>query len=172
MFCFPGRENLNFQMLSAISQGYLNNSDKVKHRCLFFQISVLLLLLLAMGASDMSAPVSARVQNYMTDWFSFSSLKGPRWQCLVTAHMPRGVFPCVCYQTALFCHSSLSARESNSKDCTILSRKESTAQPTWLVWLLALRPATPVENVEALRNCQLADLRAANTSQGHVGMPQ
>lgn len=36
MLCFPARENLNFQMLSATSQGYLNNSDKVKHPCLFF----------------------------------------------------------------------------------------------------------------------------------------
>lgn len=132
ILCFPGRENLNFQMLSATSQGYLNNTDKVKHPCLFFQISVLLLL--AMGA-DMPAPVSARVQNYMTDWFPSSSLRGPRWQCLVTALMPWGLSPCVCHQTALFCHS-FSARESNSKDCTILSGKENTAQPTWLTWLL------------------------------------
>lgn len=136
MSCFPGRENLNFQMLSATSQGYLNNSDKVKYPCLFFQISVLLLLLLAMGASDMSAAVSARVQNFMTDWVFPSSLQRPRWQCLVTAHMPRGVPPCACHQTALFCHSSFSARESNCKDCTILSRKENTAQPAWLTWLL------------------------------------
>lgn len=71
------------------------------------------------------------------EWLAFfSSLKRPRWQCLVTTHMPRGVSPCMCHQTALFCHSSFSVRESNSKDCTILSRKENTAQPAWLTWLL------------------------------------
>ena len=53
--------------------------DKVKCPRLFFQISVLLRLLLTTGASDTSVPVSARVQNYTTDLFSFSSLKGPRW---------------------------------------------------------------------------------------------
>lgn len=71
---------------------------------------------------------------HMTDLFSFSSLKGHRWQCLVIAHRPWGVSPCVWHQTALFCHPSFAATNSKRKDRTIHGRNKNIAQPLRLVW--------------------------------------
>ena len=63
--------------------------------------------------------------------------------------MPSGVSHCAWHQTALFCHPSFSATDSNCKNCTIHARNKNIAQPVWLVWLPAFGPVTPVENAEA-----------------------
>lgn len=116
------------------------------------KISVLLVLLLTLDASDTSVPVSARVRNYTTDLFSLSPLEGPRWQCLVTAHMPSGASPRAWHQTARFCHPSFSVTDRNCKDCRIHTTNKNIAKP---VWLLAFGPVTPVQNAEAQEGVNL-----------------
>lgn len=109
-----------------------------------------MLLLLTMGASDTSVPASARVQNYTRLTCFISPLwKDPDGSAWWSITCPEGSLLLCGTRQLYFCHPSFSATDSNCKDCTIHARSKNIDQPLWLVWLLAFRPITPVENAEA-----------------------
>lgn len=105
------------------------------------------------------------------DWLDFFLLSAKTQMAVLgdRSRALRGVSLCLSPNSSILSFLLFSQRKQFQGLHNPLQKGEHC--PACLVYLPP-GPVTPVQNVERLRNCQLTDLRAANSRQEYVGMPQ